>query len=139
MKLVQKEGRAKSIKWKTEFVFDEELDSEEPLGEDKIVCNLTFSDGNRYTIYETDKSFMVPDFKTKASPDGFKLGKTILQASLSLETVKVLLNSGKSSLIDGFISKRTKRPFKAHLTFDINTGKIGFEFPPSNRKSQSKK
>lgn len=137
LKLVQKEGKAKKVKWKTEFIFDEELDSEEPLDADKIVCNLTFFDGSVYDIYETDKSFIVPDFKTNATPDGLKIGKTILQASLSLDTIKILLNSGKSPLIENFISKRTKRPFKAHLTFNVSTGKIGFEFPPPNKKSQA--
>jgi DNA topoisomerase-3 len=40
--------------------------------------------------------------------------------------------------MEEFISKRTKRPFKAHLTFDEKTGKIGFEFP-ANGKFKSKK
>jgi DNA topoisomerase-3 len=80
----------------------------------------------------------VPDLKSDASPDGFKLGKTILQQSLDLDSVKALFATGKTPLMKGFISKRTKRPFKAHLTFDEKTGKIGFEFP-ANGKFKSKK
>ena len=81
----------------------------------------------------------MPEFKTEASPEGFKLGKMILQAHLSSDIMQTLLSSGKSPLIEGFISKRTKRPFKAHLTFDVTTGKIGFEFPPNpKRKAKAK-
>jgi len=50
-----------------------------------------------------------------------------------------MLTAGKSDLLEGFISKRNKRPFAAHLTLDLTnkTGKLGFEFPP--RKSAKKK
>ena len=36
---------------------------------------------------------------------------------------------GKTDLIKGFVSNRTKRPFDAHLTMDFDKGKIGFAFP----------
>lgn len=140
LKLVQKESKTKKLKWKTEFVFDDDLDSEAELDLDKKVCDLDFLNGEGYAIYETEKSFVVPDFKTEANPDGFKLGKLILQAHVTREIMEALLSTGKSPLIEGFISKRTKRPFKAHLTFDVATGKIGFEFPPNpKRKSKTKK
>ena len=138
MKLVQKESKTKKLKWKTEFVFDDEGDADEALDLSKVACELTFLNGESYKIYETEKSYIVPDFKNSSSPDGFKLGKTILQQSLKIDAVKALFSTGKTPLIEGFISKRTKRPFKAHLTFDEKTGKIGFEFPP-NGKFKSKK
>ena len=50
-----------------------------------------------------------------------------------------LFTEGKTPLLDGFISKRTKRPFKAHLTLDFETGKIGFEFAPRPTKKAVKK
>ena len=138
LKLVQQESKTKKIKWKTEFVFDDEQDSNEVLDLSKVVCELTFVNGQNYKVYETEKSFVVPDLKNDASPDGFKLGKTILQQTLNLDSVKALFSTGKTPLIEGFISKRTKRPFKAYLTFDEKTGKIGFEFP-ANGKFKSKK
>jgi len=138
LKLVEKESKTKKLKWKTEFVFDDEEGSDEPLDLSKVACELTFLNGESYKVYETEKSFIVPDLKSTASPDGFKLGKTILQQTLNLEAVKALFSTGKTPLIEGFISKRTKRPFKAHLTFDEKTGKIGFEFP-ANGKFKSKK
>ena len=138
LKLVQNESKTKKLKWKTEFVFDDEGDAEEALDLSNVACELTFLNGESYKVYETEKSYIVPDLKSDASPDGFKLGKTILQQSLSLEAVKALFSTGKTPLMEGFISKRTKRPFKAHLTFDEKTGKIGFEFP-ANGKFKSKK
>jgi DNA topoisomerase-3 len=138
LKLVQKESKTKKLKWKTEFVFDDEGDADEALDLSKVACELTFLNGESYKIYETEKSYIVPDLKNSSSPDGFKLGKTILQQSLNIDAVKALFSTGKTPLIEGFISKRTKRPFKAHLTFDEKTGKIGFEFPP-NGKFKSKK
>ena len=59
--------------------------------------------------------------------------KQYCRQTLNLEAVKALFSTGKTPLIEGFISKRTKRPFKAHLTFDEKTGKIGFEFPTERK------
>ena len=49
-----------------------------------------------------------------------------------------ILAEGKSDLMKGFISQRTKRPFDAYLVFNAKTGKIGFEFPPRERKYPAK-
>ena len=75
LKLVEKESKTKKLKWKTEFVFDDEEGSDEPLDLSKVACELTFLNGESYKVYETEKSFIVPDLKSTASPDGFKLGK----------------------------------------------------------------
>ena len=137
LKLTQTEIKnQKKGKWKTEFVFDDEEDNMEPLKEEECVGTITLPDGTESKLYETSKNFCLPDLKTSSAPEGFKLGKTILQFELNLNIVKVLLSTGKSELINGFISKRTKRPFKAHLTFDQKNGKIGFEFPPKANKKK---
>ncbi|MFL2843229.1 MAG: DNA topoisomerase III [Coraliomargaritaceae bacterium] len=137
LKLTQTEIKnQKKGKWKTEFVFDDEEDNMEPLKEEECVGTITLPDGSESKIYETSKNFCLPDLKTSSAPEGFKLGKTILQFELNLNIVKLLLSTGKSELINGFISKRTKRPFKAHLTFDQKNGKIGFEFPPKANKKK---
>ncbi|MDA7499746.1 hypothetical protein N8484_01605 [Akkermansiaceae bacterium] len=47
-----------------------------------------------------------------------------------------MLVSGKTDLLPGFISKKTRRAFAAHLTLDPDTAKIGFEFAP--RKTAKK-
>ena len=137
LKLTQSISKtSKKGKWKTEFVFDNDDDIKETIDEEHFVESITLPDGGDFKLYETPKNFYLPDLKTKNSPDGFKLGKSILQYELSLSVVKTLLTKGKSDLINGFISKRTKRPFKAFLTFDPSNAKIGFEFPPKASKKK---
>ena len=54
----------------------------------------------------------------------------ILQRDISHEELKKLLNDGQTELLEGFISKRTKRPFKAYLVFDSRKKAVGFKFEP---------
>lgn len=140
LELVQTESKTgKKGKFKTNFVFDsDEPESADDLSEDDIVATITLSSGENANLYETEKSFMVPEFKPKESPDGFRLGKTILQKELTREDVIPLFKDGKTKLLPGFISRKTKRPFSAHLTLDFDTGKIGFEFAP-RKKGATKK
>ena len=42
-----------------------------------------------------------------------------------------LLATGKTDLLDKFVSMRTRRAFKAHLAWDAEAGKVNFEFAPS--------
>jgi len=46
-----------------------------------------------------------------------------------------LLTTGKTGLLEGFISKRG-RPFSAYLKLD--DGKVGFEFPEKNAPAKEK-
>lgn len=127
-------------KWKTEFVFDgDEPESAEELSEDQVIKTFTLSDGVDAKIYATEKAYYVPALKTKDAPEGFRLGKTILQKELQPDEVEKLFTEGKTALLDGFVSKRTKRAFKAHLTLDFESGKIGFEFAPRPAKKAAKK
>ncbi|MEO0510122.1 MAG: DNA topoisomerase III [Verrucomicrobiota bacterium] len=127
-------------KWKTEFVFDDdEPENAEELEDDQILKEIKLKNGAEAKLYATDKAYYVPQLKTKDAPEGFRLGKTILQKELQPEEVEKLFTQGKTALLDGFISKRTKRAFKAHLTLDIETGKIGFEFAPRPAKKAAKK
>ncbi len=126
-------------KWKIDFVFDEDLDPSEDLRDDQMLKELTLQDGTEGKLYVTEKAYHLPQLKTKDAPEGFRLGKTILQKELQPEEVEKLFTEGKTPLLDGFISKRTKRPFKAHLTLDFETGKIGFEFAPRPAKKAAKK
>jgi DNA topoisomerase III len=50
-----------------------------------------------------------------------------------------LLGEGKTDLLKGFVSNRTKRKFDARLTFDAASGKIGFEFEPRPAKKAAGK
>lgn len=127
-------------KWKTEFVFDgDEPVSVEELKHEQVIKTFTLPDGTEAKLYETEKAYHVPQLKTNDAPEGFRLGKTILQKELQATEVEKLFTEGKTPLLDGFVSKRTKRPFKAHLTLDFGTGKIGFEFAPRPAKKAARK
>jgi DNA topoisomerase-3 len=141
LKLAQSVSKTGKIgKWKTEFVFDQdEPDSAEDLAEDQIIKTMTLKDGTEAKLYATDKAYHVPQLKTKDAPEGFRLGKTILQKELQPAEVEKLFTEGKTPLLNGFVSKRTKRPFKAHLTLDFESGKIGFEFAPRPAKKKAAK
>ncbi len=41
-----------------------------------------------------------------------------------------LLASGKTSLLENFVSNKTRRKFKAYLAYDAKEGKVSFEFEP---------
>jgi DNA topoisomerase-3 len=140
LELVQNVTKTGKIgKWKTNFVFDDDLDSAEELTDEQLLKTITLKNGLEAKFYATEKAYHIPDFKTKDSPEGFRLGKVILQKALEADAVEKLFTEGKTPLLDGFISKRTKRPFKAHLTLDLEQGKIGFEFAPRPAKKAAKK
>jgi DNA topoisomerase-3 len=140
LELVQNVTKTGKVgKWKTNFVFDDDLDSADELTDDQLIKTLTLRNGLNAKFYATDKAYHMPDFKPEDSPDGFRLGKVILQKELDPDSVEKLFTQGKTPLLDGFISKRTKRPFKAHLTLDFEKGKVGFEFAPRPAKKAAKK
>ena len=69
---------------------------------------------------------------TSAAPAScdFKSGQTILQQPISAEQMGKLLQTGKTDLLDKFISNRTRRPFAARLAWSADDGKVIFEFEP---------
>jgi DNA topoisomerase-3 len=50
-----------------------------------------------------------------------------------------LLATGKTDLLDKFVSMRTRRPFKAFLAWDKEAGKVNFEFEPRTSKFPPRK
>ena len=56
----------------------------------------------------------------------FKISGTICKRIISIENAKLLLETGKTSKIEGFISK-TGKTFNATLKFDVDK-KIVFDF-----------
>jgi DNA topoisomerase III len=64
----------------------------------------------------------------------FRSGKLILQQPVDRPQMKKLLETGKTDLLDKFISKRG-RPFKAFLA--LKDGKVEFEFAPRGAKQKS--
>jgi DNA topoisomerase III len=79
--------------------------------------------------YVCDKS--VPTMAQPTPTCDFKTGQVILQQPIERDQMKKLLESGKTDLLDKFVSMRTRRPFKAMLAWDAEAGKVNFEFAPS--------
>ena len=65
----------------------------------------------------------------------FRSGKVILQQEISSAEMQKLLDSGKTSLLKGFVSNRTRKKFSAYLVRDPATGKVGFEFEARKPKA----
>lgn len=67
----------------------------------------------------------------------FRSGKVILQQEISAEQMSKLLTNGKTDLLEGFVSSRTNRKFKAFLSRGED-GKVSFEFEPRPEKAGAK-
>ena len=140
LELVQNvSANGKPGKWKTNFVFDDDQNLVDDLENKRLIKSITLKNGEQVNLYDTEKAYILPEFKPEGSPEGFRLGKVILNKELEPDAVETLFTQGKTPLLKGFISKRTKRPFSAHLTLDFDKGKIGFEFEPRPAKKTAKK
>ena len=67
----------------------------------------------------------------------FRSGKIILQQPIEREQMVKLLTDGKTDLLKGFVSSRTRRKFSAFLV-RAKDGKVGFEFEPRKPKADAK-
>lgn len=126
-------------KWKVSFVFDNGENERDELTEEQVIATVTTPSNKEVKIYETAKAWYVPAITNKNNPDGIRISRTILQLELPSEQGIKLIEKGKTDLLPGFVSKRTKRAFTAYLTFDLEAGKIGFEFEPRATKKGAKK
>jgi len=132
-------GLELDAKFKINFVFDKDDAAEESeLTEEQLIAEETLSDGRSVKIYASEKAYHVPELVTKKDPNGIRIGKTILQHEISKEQAIKLIGKGKTDLIKGFVSNRTKRKFDAFLTLSLDDGKVGFEFPPRPAKKAAK-
>ena len=96
-------------------------------------------------VFEHGKSYVceksVPTLAQATPSCGFKSGQIILQQPIERAQMNKLLATGKTDLLDKFVSMRTRRTFKAMLSWDAEAGKVGFEFAPSKfppRKTAAK-
>ncbi|BDT73888.1 DNA topoisomerase 3 [Comamonadaceae bacterium OS-4] len=86
-------------------------------------------------VFEHGKNYVCEkSVPTDAQPTpscDFKSGQIILQQPIEREQMQKLLATGKTDLLDKFVSMRTRRAFKAMLAWDAAGGKVNFEFAPS--------
>ena len=96
-------------------------------------------------VFEHGKSYVceksVPTLAQPTPSCDFKSGQIILQQPIGREQMSKLLQTGKTDMLDKFVSMRTRRGFKAMLAWDAEAGKVNFEFAPSKfppRKTAAK-
>jgi DNA topoisomerase III len=86
-------------------------------------------------VFEHGKNYVceksVPTDAQATPSCDFKTGQIILQQPVEREQMVKLLSTGKTDLLDKFVSMRTRRAFKAMLAWDPAAGKVNFEFAPS--------
>lgn len=125
-------------KKKVVFSFDDDdkdSSQEEELKSEQIIGEWEIGGKGKHSIYETEKAWRVPSLTYPKEPKGLSISKTILSRAISEAQLSKMLTEGKSDLIKGFVSQRTKKAFDAFLTFDAKTGKVGFEFEPREPKT----
>ncbi|KAF1045182.1 DNA topoisomerase III [Xylophilus sp.] len=129
-------------RYKLEFDFGDEKDAadpgelvdfsgQEPLGPSPADDGQVYEHGSYYVSERA-----VPTVQHPTPTSSFKIGKVILQQPISREQVAKLLATGKTDLLDKFISNKTRRAFKAYLVWDAAAGKVNFEFEPREGKSK---
>jgi len=128
--------------WKLEFDFGDDAKQSEADGEP-----VDFSDQTslgacpkcKGHVYEHGSNYVCEHAVGPKQTCDFKTGKIILQQAVSHEELHKLLKEGRTSLLDGFVSNKTRRKFKAFLKFDPKEGKVGFEFEPRAPRAPAKK
>jgi len=86
-------------------------------------------------VFEHGKNYVceksVPTDAQATPSCDFKTGQMILQQPIERTQMVKLLATGKTDLLDKFVSMRTRRAFKAMLVWDAVASKVNFEFAPS--------
>ena len=123
--------------WKLEFDFGDDaknaegdgmpvdFSGQQSLGACPKCKGHVYEHGSNYVCEHSVGAPVTCDFKT---------GKIILQQAVPPEEVTKLLTTGKTSLLENFVSNKTRRKFKAFLAFDAKEGKVSFEFEPRASK-----
>jgi DNA topoisomerase-3 len=128
-----------SDEFKTEFDFGPngqengaaqpvDFSSQEPLGK----CPKC---GGR--VFELGMSYVCENSVGPSKTCDFRSGKVILQRAIDPEQMKKLLATGKTDLLERFISRKG-RPFKAYLV-STDKGDVGFEFEKREPKAKGER
>jgi DNA topoisomerase-3 len=85
-------------------------------------------------VFEFGMSYVCENSTGPNKTCDFRSGKVILQRSIDREQVKKLLETGKTDLLERFISRKG-RPFKAYLVL-TDKKDVGFEFEKREPKAK---
>lgn len=87
-------------------------------------------------MLETTSQYVCSNIADKSKSCGFKIWRNMLSHAIKPEEIQTLAQTGKTPLIEDFVSKRTGKKFSAYLILKEN-GEIGFEF--EKRVARAKK
>ncbi len=133
LKLVQKDNGS----WRVELDFGDsgggdsgeiDISNSEVVGECPI-CGAP--------VYETPNAYICAERAKDRDNCDFQFSRNILGVTIERPVFQKLIREGKTDLIEGFRSNRTKRKFDAFLVLK-DKGKLGFEFPERTRKTARK-
>lgn len=79
-------------------------------------------------VYQASTAYICENSCGKNASCKFKIFGRILNMEIQKDQVVKLLATGKTDLLEGFVSQRTKKPFKAWLI--LKDGEVKFDFPP---------
>ena len=108
--------------------------SDEALGPCPVCGAPVHEHGSNYVC-----SKAVPTAAQPTPSCTFKSGKIILQQPVERGQMTKLLETGKTDLLEKFVSMRTRRAFKAFLAWDKDAGKVNFEFEQRESKYPPRK
>jgi len=91
----------------------------------------------RANVYEQPMSYVCEKSVGPERSCDFRSGKVILQQPIEVEQMRKLLAEGRTDLLRGFVSNRTRRKFAAFLVRKPD-GTVGFEFEPRAAKGAGK-
>jgi DNA topoisomerase-3 len=115
--------------WKLEFDFgqnDGDGEGDEPIDfSDQVAVGDCPRCASR--VFEHGMSYVCEKSVGPGRSCDFRSGKVILQQPVERAQMAKLLAEGRTDLLDGFVSSRTRRRFKAFLVRQPD-GKVGFEF-----------
>ena len=80
-------------------------------------------------VYEQPMAYVCEKSVGPARSCDFRSGRVILQQTIEAEQMRKLLSEGRTDLLRGFVSNRTRRKFAAFLVRKPD-GSTGFEFEP---------
>ncbi|MGJ7581759.1 DNA topoisomerase III [Variovorax sp. RHLX14] len=142
--IILKYDEEETKNWKLEFDFGDDKNAEsgeivdfgaqDTLGPCPVCGAPVFEHGANYVC---EKS--VPTEGQPTPSCTFKTGKIILTQPVERDQMEKLLATGKTDLLDKFVSMRTRRSFKAFLMWNKDEGKVTFDFEPRASKFPPRK
>jgi DNA topoisomerase-3 len=126
--------------WKLEFDFGETDKADGEPVDFSAQTSLGACPKCKGHVYEHGTSYVCEHAVGAHVTCDFKSGKIILQQPVPREEMSKLLATGKTALLENFVSNKTRRKFKAYLAYDKKEGKVIFEFEPrAAKKTVAKK